>query len=136
MPINRNPLAALLVLLALLFSLSAHAEPKRGVVIQVTDEPKFNMALTNAINTAKVMPGVPLEVVVYGPAIVTLKSDTPGKAKIDEAKQHGVKIIACEESMGGKNLSKKDMYSGVEFVPFGLAEIVSKQFEGWAYARP
>jgi len=136
MCINRTSLAAFLLLMATLFSISAQAEGGRGVVIQVTDEQKLNMALTNAINTSKVMPGVELEVVVYGPAITSLKMDTSAAGKIDDAKQHGVKVVACEESMQGKHLTKSDMYLGLDYVPFGLAEIVTKQFGGWAYARP
>lgn len=136
MYLNRTLSTVLLVLLAAVFSFSAHAAPRRGVVVQVTDVQNLNMALTNSINTAKVMPGVPIEVVVYGPAIVSLAMESPTGGKIDEAREHGIKVIACEESMTGKNLSKKDMYFGIEYVPYGLAEIVSKQFKGWAYARP
>lgn len=129
-------LVALLFMVAAFVSAGVHAEGARGVVIQVTDEPKLNMALTNAINTAKVMPGIPLEIVVYGPAIASLTVDTPAAAKIEDAKRHGIRIVACEESMQGKKLTKDDMLPGLDYVAFGLAEIVTKQFNGWAYARP
>jgi len=131
-----SSIATLSFLLLIFLLPGAHADPVRGAVIQVTDEPKIGMALTNAINTSKVMPGVALEIVVYGPAISSLKMDTPAAGKIEEAKRHGVKIVACEESMQGKQLTKDDMLPGLDYVPFGLAEIIAKQFDGWAYARP
>ena len=124
------------IFLAMWLSGPSWADDGRGVVIQVTDEQKLSMALTNAINTTKMMPNVPLEVVVYGPAISSLRMETPLGEKIDSAKGHGVHVIACEQSMIGNHLAKADMYPGLEFVPFGLTEIVQRQFNGWAYARP
>lgn len=132
----RFSLATLLLLLAAFFSAGVHAAPAQGAVIQVTDESKLNMALTNAINTSKVMPRVMLEVVVYGAAITLLQVETPIADKLEDAKRHGIKIVVCEESMHGKQLTKDDMHPGLHYVPVGLAEIIEKQLGGWAYARP
>ena len=124
------------ILLAILACGPVRAEEGRGIIVQVTDEQKLNMALTNAINTTKMMPGVPLEVVVYGPAISMLTAETTYAQKIDAAREHGVHIVACEASMKGNHLARGDMYPGLDYVPFGLTEIVQRQFRGWAYARP
>lgn len=109
---------------------------KRGIVVQVTDDNKLNMALTNAINTRALMPGTEIEVIVYGPAINMLKSDTSAAAKIDAAREKNIHVIACEESMKNFKIAKADMYQNMEYVPFGLEAIVKRQFGGWAYARP
>jgi len=109
---------------------------KRGIVVQVTDDNKLNMALTNAINTRALMPTTEIEVIVYGPAINMLKSDTPAAGKIDAAREKYIHVIACEESMKNFKITKADMYRDMEYVPFGLEAIVKRQFGGWAYARP
>ena len=56
--------------------------------------------------------------------------------KIDEAVLRGVRILACENTMIGRNLTRADMYPSVGYVKTGVAQLMKRQREGWAYIRP
>jgi intracellular sulfur oxidation DsrE/DsrF family protein len=38
--------------------------------------------------------------------------------------------------MASMKLTRNDMLGGVEFVKTGLAHVMKRELEGWAYARP
>lgn len=118
---------------------SAQAEPQR-VVIQVSDaDPgKWNLALNNARNMQKDLGAgkVDIEIVAYGPGIGMLKNGSAVSQRIDEATLSGVKVVACENTMHGRKLTKPDMLGGIGYVPSGVVEIMKRQREGWSYLRP
>lgn len=45
-------------------------------------------------------------------------------------------VVACENTMRAKKITKEDMLPAVSYVPAGVTEIMKKQGEGWAYLRP
>jgi intracellular sulfur oxidation DsrE/DsrF family protein len=110
------------------------------VVIQVSDADagKWNLALNNARNlqTALGAKNVDIEIVAYGPGIGMLKADSVVGSRVGEALGAGVKIVACENTMGGQKLAKGDMLSGIGYVEAGVVEIMRRQQERWAYLRP
>ena len=110
------------------------------VVFQVSDaDPKkWNLVLNNAKNVQDGLGAgnVDVEIVVYGPGIGMLKFDSTVASRIDEAKDAGVKIVACENTMQNLNLTKNDMLSSIGYVPGGVIELMKKQKEGYAYIRP
>jgi uncharacterized protein len=110
------------------------------VVMQVSDgDPaKWNLALNNARNLQADLgaANVEIEIVAYGPGIAMLKADSPVGNRIGEALGGGVKVAACENTMRGQKLEKKDMLDGIGYVPAGVVEIMQKQQQGWAYLRP
>jgi hypothetical protein len=124
---------------------SAHAATATGptrnkVVFQVSDgDPKkWNLALNNVRNFQTELPDdeSDLEIVAYGPGIGMLKDDSSVANRIAEALKHGVKVVACENSMHGQKLVYADMLPDIGFVPAGIVEIVRKQQQGYAYIRP
>ena len=119
----------------------AQAVPQRNrVVIQVSDgDPtKWNLALNNAQNLQADLgaANVQIEIVTYGPGIGMLKIDSPVANRIAEAKDSGVTILACENTMKGQKLVREDMLAGVGYVGAGVVEIMQRQQDGWAYLRP
>lgn len=128
-------IAGFLCLVVVFIVLGTCANAGQGVVIQVTDEHKLNMVLTNAIHTSRAMPGVELVVIVCGSAVTSFKRNSPAGSEIDNAKRHGIRIIVCEDSMQGMQLTKNDMYPGLDYVAYALTEIVTRQFSGWTYVR-
>jgi intracellular sulfur oxidation DsrE/DsrF family protein len=118
------------------------SSPQRGkVVIQVSDgdQAKWNLALNNAKNVQTDLgaANVDIEIVVYGAgAIGMLKFDSPVGNRVDEAIASGVKIVACETTMRGQNLTRSDMLKSVGYVGSGVVELMAKQQQGWAYIRP
>jgi intracellular sulfur oxidation DsrE/DsrF family protein len=113
---------------------------KTKAVFQVSDaDPqKWNLALNNVRNAAEDLgdEAVVLEVVVYGPGIGMLKSDSPVAARVAAALKSGVKVVACENTMKGQKLVAADMLPGIGYVPAGVVELIKKQGEGYAYIRP
>ena len=77
-----------------------------------------------------------IEIVAYGPGIAMLKLESPAAARLAEAMNDKVKVLACENTMRGQKLGKEEMQPGISYVPAGVTEIMKKQSEGWAYLRP
>ena len=119
----------------------AQSAPQRNrVVIQVSDgdAAKWNLALNNARNlqTDLGSGNVDIEIVAYGPGIGMLKLDSPVANRIGEAKDAGVKVMACENTMKAQKLARADMLEGIGYVGAGVVEIMQKQQQGWSYLRP
>ncbi len=133
--------AALILVSGLAANASAQPVPQRNrVVIQVSDgdAAKWNLALNNARNlqTDLGARNVDIEIVAYGPGIGMLKLDSPVANRIGEAKDAGVRIMACENTMNGQKLVRADMLNGIGYVGAGVVEIMQRQQDGWAYLRP
>lgn len=110
------------------------------LVVQVSDNDpgKWNLALNNAQNVINDLGAqtVALEIVVYGPGIGMLKSDSPVAARIAAALKGGMQIVACENTLKAQKLTRADMLSGIGYVPAGVVELMQKQQQGYAYVRP
>jgi intracellular sulfur oxidation DsrE/DsrF family protein len=48
----------------------------------------------------------------------------------------GIRVVACENTMHGKKLTKADMLPDIGYVRAGVVELIEKQKEGYAYIRP
>jgi intracellular sulfur oxidation DsrE/DsrF family protein len=79
---------------------------------------------------------VDIEIVTYGPGIGMLKMDSVIANRIEEAKQSGVAIVVCQNTMKGMKLTNDDMLPNTSYVPSGVVEIIKKEREGYAYIRP
>jgi len=113
---------------------------REKVIIQVSDADtaKWNLALNNAKNVQQAYGAdkVDIEIVTYGPGIGMLKMDSVIANRIDESKQAGIAIVACQNTMKNMKLTSEDMLSNTSYVPSGVVEIMKKQKEGYAYIRP
>ncbi|HZV92633.1 MAG TPA: DsrE family protein [Caldimonas sp.] len=119
---------------------AAAGEPGRNkVVFQVSDgDPsKWNLTLNNVRNFQTELPDdeSDIEIVAYGPGIDMLKGGSSAAHRIAETLKHGVKVVACENSMRGQKLVYADMLPDIGFVPAGVVELVRKQQQGYAYIR-
>jgi intracellular sulfur oxidation DsrE/DsrF family protein len=74
-------------------------------------------------------------VVVSGGAVRMLAQGSPHDSRVvglvDE-----VSFAACSNSLRGMELSREDLFDGVEAVPSGVGELTRLQNEGYAYLRP
>jgi uncharacterized protein len=117
----------------------AQDRPQR-LLIQISDEnPKvWGLALANARNVRHDLgpDKVQIEIVVYGPAIRMLEAESDWRDRVTEVIDEGIRVVACENTMASMKLGRDDMLGGVEFVKTGLAEVMRRELEGWAYARP
>ena len=48
----------------------------------------------------------------------------------------GVAIVACNNALNGFEIDPAKLIDCVKVVPAGIAELIAKQEEGWAYVRP
>ena len=135
----RYLLAAVLLGAALAGPALAQDRPQR-LLIQISDyNPKvWGLALANARNVRHDLgpDKVEIEVVVYGPAIRMLEMDSDWRDRVTQVIDEGIRVIACENTMASMKLTRNDMLGGVEFVKTGLAHVMKRELEGWAYARP
>lgn len=120
---------------------AAAAPGKRHkVVLQVTDDDtrKWNLVLVNALNVLEALgrDRVKMEIVVYGPAIDMLRIESEVGPRVDEVIQLGVKVVACENTMRGQHLEPADMLPNISYTLTGVAYLIEKQEQGYAYIRP
>lgn len=110
------------------------------LVIQISDyNPKvWGLALSNARNVRHDLgpDNVQIEIVAYGPAIHMLEAESDWRDRVTEVLDESIRVIACENTMTTVGLKRDDMLGGVDFVKTGLAHIMQRELEGWAYARP
>jgi hypothetical protein len=132
---------AVLMSFTSMYSMGSEAvAAKEKVVFQVNDaDPaKWNLTLNNVKNVQQALGAdkVDIEIVVYGPGIGMLKSDSTVGNRVDETKATGVSVVACGSTMKGMKLTDADMLPGTKYVPAGVVELMKKQKEGYAYIRP
>lgn len=82
-------------------------------------------------------PNAQLEVVFYGKSLSMV---TTGKSDVAEeinvlTKNKNISFRVCSIALKRHQLTKSNLLHGVETVPDGIAEIVKKQGEGWAYIK-
>lgn len=79
---------------------------------------------------------VSLEVLIQGPALdMVLAAKSTQKEAIGRMKASGIRFVACEFSMKQRNVNADELLPGMETVPFGLVEIITRQEEGWTYLK-
>src|SRR3970282_1050299 len=115
--------AALLLATAVALSpFAAHAQKaeRQKVVFQVSDNDpaKWNLALNNAQNVQSDLgkDKVDGEIVAYGPGLNMLKADSKVAARLAQALDQSVGLMACENTMRNTKTTKADMYSGISYV--------------------
>lgn len=133
-------LAGLVLLGTQVMPSSAMAQDKSKVVLQVSDNDpaKWNLALNNASNLQKDVgkDNIEIQIVAYGPGINMLKAESEVGNRVQEAKDAGIKTVACMNTMRKANLKQDDMLPSIGFVPSGVVELMKKQEQGYAYLRP
>ena len=125
---------------ALPFGALAQQSAKQKVIFQVSDaDPaKWNLTLNNARNVQTELgkENVLIEIVAYGPGLGMFKAESKVDARLAQALDDNVGLIACENTMDNTKTTKADMYSGISYVPAGVTHLMRRQHEGWAYVRP
>jgi len=139
--------AALIILFSIGINYSMAAEKSspaaskpHKVVFQVSDgDPKkWNLTLINAKNVLTELGknNVAIEIVTYGAATDMLRIESEVGPRVDEAIQSGVKVVACELSMRGLNITTADMLPHIRYTRSGVVYLMEKQEQGYSYIRP
>ena len=107
----------------------------------------FDMTSRDSINQQAVVrelgliregnPDAKMEVVMYGQgidlAIAGRSSQQPAVQKLIADK--GITFKICAIAMKRNNIDKSQLIPGVEVVPDGIYEIITKQRDGWGYIK-
>ena len=133
---KKNIFVIFMVLFSPVF-LSAQSDYK--VVFDLTSNDTMNhkavIRWTNEI--IKASKDAQVEVVFYGNSLDMVQKDksvvADDVAKLSANKNVSFKV--CSVAMKAHNVDKSQLIPGVETVPDGIYEIVTKQREGWAYIK-
>lgn len=81
-------------------------------------------------------PNAQLEVVIYSQALPLVTNGGALQTAISKLiAENGVSFKVCAATMKRYNLDKTQLVPGVEVVPDGIYEIITKQKEGWGYIK-
>jgi intracellular sulfur oxidation DsrE/DsrF family protein len=110
-----------------------------GVVVHLdeADPGKHEAVLGNIANLlAELGEATVIELVVHGPGLAAALSGSPHAAETRRLIGRGVSVAACGNTMRREGVRPDRLIEGVSVVPAGLAQIVRRQRDGWAYVRP
>jgi intracellular sulfur oxidation DsrE/DsrF family protein len=130
-----------LSVMALLFTNSIHAQAikEHKVVIQLNtaDTASWSSTIGNIRNLQKIWPNnISIEVVAHGKGLDLIVANKTHLANdVNALSKEGVVFAACENSMRKHNVTKADLLPVSITVPSGVAELVLKQEQGWAYLK-
>jgi len=109
------------------------------VTFQVSDaDPsKWNLTLNNVRNAVHELgvENTKVEVVAFGPGIGMLMAAADLAGRVADAVKAGVAVFACENTMRGQQLTREQMNPHIGYVPSGVAHLIRRQSEGFAYIR-
>jgi intracellular sulfur oxidation DsrE/DsrF family protein len=82
-------------------------------------------------------PDARMEVVMYGQGIdLAIKDRSSQQAAVQKLlADKGISFKICAIAMKRNNIDKSQLIPGIEVVPDGIYEIISKQREGWGYIK-
>jgi intracellular sulfur oxidation DsrE/DsrF family protein len=127
-----------LVILASLGFVRSHRDPYR-VVFDLTSrdtlEQKAVLRWLREVGTSS--PDAQMEVVMYGKGFELVMPERSGYlTDVKEAmKNPNVKFKVCAIALRNNNIDKSALLPGVETVPDGIYELVSKQQDHWGYIK-
>lgn len=125
-------------------AMTAEPDQTHKVVFEVTADgvEKWQGALRNVENTRESLGenAVKLVVVTHGKGLGMLlaanAAENPGmKEKLEKLHADGVVFAACENTMRREKVGKQDLVEQATTVDSGVAEVVRKQGEGYAYIK-
>ena len=77
-----------------------------------------------------------IEIVAIGPGLDMLKRESKAEARVSQAIDLNIDVVACGETMTATKFSAAELIGGVRVVPGGIIEIADRQRAGWVYIRP
>ncbi|MFN4144813.1 MAG: DsrE family protein [Runella sp.] len=116
----------------------AKKEPIHRMVFQLStpDTAAYRAVIRQLNNVLNHWNNAQIEVVIHNKGIGFMRKDQSiFEQDIQALKDRGVVFAVCENTLKQQNLKKEQILQQAIFVPVGLAEIVTKQEEGWAYLK-
>ena len=123
----------------LLCSTFLSAQKNYRVVFDVTsqDTTDHKLAIRWANEVLKAEPTAQVEIVLFGKSLAMITNQKSIVAtditKLTSNKNASVKV--CSVAMKANHVDQSQLVPGVQTVPDGIYEIISKQREGWGYIK-
>ncbi|HSZ34922.1 MAG TPA: DsrE family protein [Puia sp.] len=107
----------------------------------------FDMSSRDSINQQAIVreiglitgasPDAKLEIVIYGQGMdLVVKDRSPQQSAVEKIiADNKASFKVCAMTMKRTNIDKSQLIPGVEVVPDGVYEIISKQQQGWGYIK-
>jgi uncharacterized protein len=134
---KKNSFITVVLFLSSLFVQAQSSDYK--VVFDLTSKDTMDhKAVIRWINEiSKSTPGANLEVVFYGQSLdMVVKNKSVVADEVTKfAATKNVSFKVCSIAMKNHNIDKSELLPGVEIVPDGIYEIITKQREGWGYIK-
>lgn len=92
--------------------------------------------ITNSMNDSKLKNQITVELVVHGNGVILFMKDHPYEKQVLQLKEKGVVLVQCLNTLKNKNISKDQLFPFIYYVESGVAEIIYRQHQGWAYVHP
>jgi intracellular sulfur oxidation DsrE/DsrF family protein len=122
-----------------LCSILVQAQKDYKVVLDLTsgDSISQQTAIRWVSEITKAEPTAQVEVVMFGKGLPLAIKDKSavGDAVTNLAANKNVAFKVCSVAMANQKVDKSQLLPGVQTVPDGIYEIVSKQHEGWGYIK-
>jgi uncharacterized protein len=128
-----------ILLLPLLSPAFSFAQTDYKVVFDLTTKDTIDhknvLRWINEISKAD--PKAKLEVVFYGKSLDLVVKDRSIQPELltTLAANKNIAFKVCKVAMKANNVEKGQLLAGVQTVPDGIFEIISKQKEGWGYIK-
>ena len=124
----------------LLYYFQSHAQvTDYKVVFDLTSKDTVNQqAVVREIGLIKTAsPDAKLEVVVYGQGLnfVLMEKSAEAESIKKLMLMKDVSFKVCAITLKRNNIDKSQLLPGIEIVPDGIYEIISKEKEGWGYIK-
>ena len=87
-------------------------------------------------NALAQVPDMEIEVIFHGPAVFGMvKDSTVFTTRIKAAKEKGVTLAVCNNSIKRYKVDPTSINSNAIIVPSAVVELIRKQSEGWSYLK-
>src|SRR4249920_3123244 len=128
-----------LIIALLLINYGVNAQENYKVVFDMSSRDSVNQqAIVREIGLiTDANPNAKLEVVIYGQGLdLAVNGRSPQQAGVEKIISSGkASFKVCAMTMKRNNITKDQLVPGVEVVPDGIYEIISKQHDGWGYIK-
>ncbi|AXY76533.1 hypothetical protein D3H65_22150 [Paraflavitalea soli] len=127
----------LILIFVLVASLVCAQSPDYKVVFDVTskDTNTYHTVVRQASSILKANPDAKVEIVIYGGALDLVTKDKSIVAPAVQELAPKAAFKVCAVTMQRNNLDKSRLIPGVETVPDGIYEIITRQKQGWGYIK-
>ncbi len=127
------------ILQMLLISSFLSAQSNYKVVFDVTSQDTLDhkMAIRWANEVLKAEPKAQVEIVLFGKslAMITAQKSVVAAEITKLAANKNASVKVCQVAMKANNVDVTQLVLGVQTVPDGIYEIITKQRQGWGYIK-